>query len=141
MAADRGHAVAQYNLGNFAYDTNDFSEAARLYGLAAAQGHTNSQYKLAHILHEKSNGSIDNTLDAIRNGRPTDRCKAMRLYALAAAKGHEDAKVALAKLKASEEETEQEYLAWKAKKRATLAELAANGDEEAKTRLATGMWD
>ena len=89
MAADRGHAVAQYNLGNGSRRMGDFSEAARLYGLAAAQGDTVAQYALAKF-HEKCRGV------------PVNLGEAKRLYALAAAKGHEDAKVALAELKALE---------------------------------------
>ena len=83
MAADRGHALAQHNLANRLHNAEDFGEAARFYGLAAAQGHTDSQHFLGDY-HERGLGVLPVNLD-----------EAKRLYALAAAKGHEEAKAAL----------------------------------------------
>ena len=82
MAADAGHATSQHNLGTFSQIAGDFSEAARKYGLAAAQGLTEAEFMLGNFNHTG-------------RGVPVNLDEAKRLYALAAAKGHEEAKAAL----------------------------------------------
>jgi TPR repeat protein len=60
----------------------DYAEAARLCGLAAAQGHAGAQYNLG--------GMFDNG-----QGVAQDRAEAIRWYRLAAAQGNADATAAL----------------------------------------------
>ena len=93
MAADRGHAVARGNLGNVAYKANDFNEAVRFYGLAAAQGLSKAEYMLGLCLEH---GLGVPTKDSSTKQGDLDEAK--RLYALAAAKGYEQAKDRLANL-------------------------------------------
>jgi TPR repeat protein len=77
-AADKGHAVARYNLASF-YETGrgdlpkDDVEAARLYRLAADQGFALAQSRLG-VFYE-----------AGRGGLPKDDQEAVRLYRQAAA--------------------------------------------------------
>ena len=78
--------VAQFNLGVM-YQigpgvAQDFKEAARLYTLAAAQGHAKAQSNLGFMY---DNGT----------GVPQDDNEAVRLYTLAAAQGHVDAQLNL----------------------------------------------
>ena len=63
----------------------DRTEARRLYGLAADQGHAKAQYKLADMHY---NGE----------GGPMDRAEARRLYGVAAKQGHAEAKLVLERL-------------------------------------------
>lgn len=50
MAADRGHAVSQFNLALFAEEAGDLDEARRLYALAAAQGDNDAKEALAGLM-------------------------------------------------------------------------------------------
>ena len=80
--AEQGNADAQFNLG-LMYDngqgvTQDYKEAARLYGLAAAQGNAKAQLNLGFMY---GNGQ----------GVTQDYKEAARLYGLAAAQGDADA--------------------------------------------------
>ena len=123
MAADAGNTAAQYNLGTRSYNAGDFSEAMRLYGLAAAQGHTNSEYELA-VCYETGRGVPVNFGEAAPLCAHLDEAK--RLYALAAAKGHERAKSMLANLEANRLKTEfrmnAEMCAAKVRAKAKLAQ-------------------
>ena len=91
LAADQGHAGAQYNLGVF-YDqglgglAKDEREAARLYKLAADQGLAAAQFNFG-LLYE-----------AGRGGLAKDDKEAARLFKLAADQGHEAAQQKLARL-------------------------------------------
>ena len=84
--ADQGSADAQCSLAGMLERgqgcTQDVAEARRLYGLAAAQGHTRSQYFLAAMY--------------VDLGGPQDLTEARRLYSLAAASGHVRSDYALA---------------------------------------------
>ena len=77
VAADRGSASAQANLGVF-YELglgglpNDHREAARLFKLAADQGDSSGRAGLASFYEEG------------RGGLPKDDCEAARLFKLAA---------------------------------------------------------
>ena len=79
LAADQGHAEAQFNLGVM-YDEGkgvpqDDAEAARWYQLAADQGLTEAQYNLGVTYDEGE-------------GVPQDDAEAARWYRLAAEQGH-----------------------------------------------------
>jgi TPR repeat protein len=91
LAADQGHAAAQFNLGNMLYTgevvAQDYAEALRLYRLAAAQGDADAQFNLGHIFE---NGQ----------GVRKNRAEAIRLYRLAAAQGFESAAADLIRLRA-----------------------------------------
>ena len=82
-AAERGDAVAQFNLGimyrNGEGVPEDDAEAARWYRRAAEQGHAGAQLNLGVIY---DNGE----------GVPEDDVQAYAWYSIAAAQGHELAK-------------------------------------------------
>ena len=84
-AADRGHAVAQNNLGVLLRSANKFEEAARYFALAANQGFTDGETNLSACY---VNGT----------GTEVDLSKARYWFERAAAKGHEPAIEALADL-------------------------------------------
>jgi TPR repeat protein len=63
----------------------DYTEAARLFRLAAAQGHADAQFNLGYIFESGK-------------GVETDRVEAIRLYRLAAAQGNAYATAALKRL-------------------------------------------
>lgn len=67
--ADRGHAVAQYNLGRMYYDgrgvPQNFAEALRSFQLAAAQGHAGAENSLG-ALYLAGEGVDQNTAEALR---------------------------------------------------------------------------
>ena len=85
MAADGGQTKAMVFLGWLMHQKKDFSESARLFGLAAARGSPFALYCLGdHYQYGK--------------GVPKDLDEARRLFALAAAKGCTEAEEALAKL-------------------------------------------
>src|SRR5262249_31786806 len=91
LAADQGHAAAQYNLGvNYAVGLGGLPkyhrEAARLYKLAADQGFDAAQYNLG-VFYENGRG-----------GLPKDEREATRLYKLAADQGNALAVDALKRL-------------------------------------------
>jgi TPR repeat protein len=49
MAADRGCAVAQHNLGNIAWETGNRDEARRWFALAASGGDDDAKARLAEL--------------------------------------------------------------------------------------------
>jgi len=69
LAAEKGHAGAQFNLGiMFQIGLGvgfDFAEAARLYHLAAAQGHAEAAYALG-IMYENDLGGKWHNSDAMQ---------------------------------------------------------------------------
>jgi len=84
MAAEQGHADAQYNLG-VVYERGagrdippDPQEAAKWYRMAAAQGNTDAQFNLG-VLYSKGQGV------------PLDLIQAYVLFELASANGDADA--------------------------------------------------
>ena len=87
MAADRGCASSQFNLGNEYWKNNDFRRAAHYYTLSANQGLALAENCVA--------GCYETGL-----GRAKDHEEAMRWYMRAAAKGDEDAEANLARLRA-----------------------------------------
>jgi hypothetical protein len=86
LAADQGHAAAQFNLGYMFKKAEgvaeDTAEAAQLCSLAAAQGHAVSQYLLGFMFH-------------YGRGVEKNRAEAIRLYRLAAAQGQLQAQSSL----------------------------------------------
>ena len=78
LAADQGHAWANFILGNMYHNgmgvANDAVEAARLYRVAADQGLANAQFNLG-LMYE------------LGEGMSNDSAKAARLYRLAADQG------------------------------------------------------
>ncbi|KAK7232189.1 hypothetical protein SO694_00030016 [Aureococcus anophagefferens] len=83
MAADRGDADAQFNVGFLLYSEKKHEEAFRYYTLAANQGYTNGEFNLG-ICYKRGEGT------------EVDLVKARYWFERAAAKGHEDAIKALA---------------------------------------------
>ena len=79
LAAARGDARAQYNLGVIYYNgegvPHNYKEAVKWYYLAAAQGDARAQYNLGAIYH---NGAVV----------PQNYKEAVKCYRLAAAQGH-----------------------------------------------------
>ncbi len=90
VAADRGHADAQYKLGEmFRYGigvNKNNREAKKWYELAATQGHERAQYILGEIFER---GLI---------GAAIDTSKAVQWYQLAADQRHKDAEAKLKSL-------------------------------------------
>ncbi|EGB06480.1 hypothetical protein AURANDRAFT_29118, partial [Aureococcus anophagefferens] len=86
-AADRGHAVAQCNLGIFLDSEKKFEEAVRYFALAADQGYTDAEQNLGCCYMGGE-------------GTEVDLGKARYWFERAAAKGHEKAIQALARLDA-----------------------------------------
>ncbi|KAA2211463.1 sel1 repeat family protein [Pseudoroseomonas oryzae] len=85
LAADQGHAAAQYNLARFYVNgrgglPKDEREAARLYRLAADQGYAWAQYNLAAFY------------ETGRGGLAKDEREAARLYGLSANQENNQAK-------------------------------------------------
>ena len=78
LVSDRGEVRGHYELARILDEAGNFCEAARLLGLAAAQGYTEAQHHLG-ICHY------------LGRGVPRDLKEAKRLFRLAAAKGYEDA--------------------------------------------------
>ena len=87
MAADRGDAVAQSNIGAFLHSERKLEEAFRYYALAANQGYTSAEHNLGVYY---SYGA----------GTEVDLGKARYWFERAAAKGHEIATRCLAGLDA-----------------------------------------
>ena len=87
MAADRGDAVAQSNLGAVLHSEEKFEEAFRYYALAADQGYTDAEYCLGLCYRDGE-------------GTEVDLGKARYWFERAAAKGHETAARCLAQLDA-----------------------------------------
>ena len=90
MAAERGEATAQYNLGVYYYKgshglTQSFKKAIEYYTLSAEQGHPDAQYNLG-AKYVKGEG-IDQSYS-----------KARELWTKAAAQGNKDAIFGLKKL-------------------------------------------
>ena len=87
MAADRGHAMAQKNLGGFFFQEGKVEEAFRLFMLSAEQGFTDAEYLVGVMLLKSWPGA------------PADREEEGRRWLVrAAAKGQEEAKRELAHL-------------------------------------------
>ena len=87
LAADQGHADAQFELG-VKYETGegvpqDDAEAVRWYRLAAEQGYVGAQHNLGFAYRTGA-------------GVPQDDTEAVRWFRLAAEQGHADAQFALA---------------------------------------------
>ena len=86
MAADRGYAIAQQNLGCCFRDgdgvAQDDAEAVRFFELAAEQGLTDAECNLG-LMYD------------LGRGVARDLAEATRWFERAAAKGHEQAKAAL----------------------------------------------
>jgi TPR repeat protein len=89
LAADQGHAVAQYSLGNIYYlgkrGPPSYSAAVRLYRLAADQGLAEAQYMLGEMYR-------------YGRGVPQDNFEAIRWYRLAANQGYAPAQYTLSNL-------------------------------------------
>ena len=89
LAAEQGHAAAQYELGVMHYEgeggPRNYEEARRLYALAAEQEYAAAQYGLG-VMHDDGEGG------------PQNYEEARRLYALAAEQGDTRAAAALAEL-------------------------------------------
>ena len=69
LAAEQGHAVAQFELG-YAYATGvgvsqDYAKAARWYRLAAEQGNAKAQFELGNMYHE-GKGVLQDFAEAVR---------------------------------------------------------------------------
>lgn len=122
LAANQGHAVAQYNLAllhaNGRGAPQSDLEATRLFRLAAGQGLAEAQYNLA-VRHANGRGVARNDLEAVRlyrlaadqglahalhnlgwmyqNGRgvPQNDAEAARLYRLAGNQGHASGQIRL----------------------------------------------
>jgi TPR repeat protein len=85
--SDRNYIIAAQNRLGYMYYAGqgvaqDYAEAARLYGLAAEQGHAASQFDLG-TMFENGEGVAQNDAEAVR------------LYGLAAAQGHANAQNSL----------------------------------------------
>jgi hypothetical protein len=67
LAADQGHAEAQYNLGVMYYKgqgvPQDYAEAVKWYRLAADQGYAEAQYNLG-VMYGKGQGVPQNYAEA-----------------------------------------------------------------------------
>jgi hypothetical protein len=87
MAADRGHAVAQSNIGAFLHSEEKFEEAFRYFALAADQGFTGGESNLA-LCYARGEGT------------EVDLGKARCWFERASAKGDENARKNLARLDA-----------------------------------------
>jgi len=93
MAAEQGHAQAQYNISGFVeYGfgglTPDLVEAVKWARLAAEQGHADGQKRLGWYYQ-------------MGRGVPEDYAEAVRWYRLAAEQGHADAQSALGSIYSS----------------------------------------
>ena len=87
MAADRGYAVAQFNIAKFLDSEEKFEEAVRYYALAADQGYTRAENNLGVCYRDGT-------------GTEVDLGKARYWFERAAAKGHDRAIELLARLDA-----------------------------------------
>jgi hypothetical protein len=87
MAADRGDAVAQNNLGILLYSEKNYEEAFRYHALSADQGYTSGENNLACCYRDGE-------------GTEVDLGKARYWFERAAAKGYEKATKSLARLDA-----------------------------------------
>ena len=90
IAAQQGHAKAQYNLGNACYDegegvTQNKEEAVKWYNIAAQQGHAEAQYNLGNA-YSKGEGVTQNKEEAVK------------WYNIAAQQGHADSSIQLGML-------------------------------------------
>ena len=86
MAADRGHAMAQKNLGGIFFQEGKVEEAFKLFMLSAEQGFTDAEYLVGVIMLKSWPGA------------PADREEEGRRWLVrAAAKGQEEAKQELAR--------------------------------------------
>ena len=99
--ANQGNAEAQYALG-WMYEqgkgvTQDYKEAARLFGLAAAQGDASAQYNLG-VMYDKGRGVTQ------------DYKEAARLFGLAAAQGNARVQVVLALMYSIGQGVTQDYI-------------------------------
>ena len=119
MAAKRGNATAQYNLGQY-YRRGDHGltqsdqRAFEYYTLAAEQGYTDAQYNLA-IMY--ANGNYVEQSDT----------RALELYKMAAKGGNAEAQFTTGVMYCNSTGVEQSYT----KARKWLAKAAAQGHESA----------
>ena len=119
MAAERGHAKAQNNLGIMYAQGDgvpeDDAEAVRWYQMAAEQGHANAQFNLG-IMYAQGEGV------------PEDDAEAVRWFQMAAEQGQAGAQYNLGTMYAKGEGVPEDD----AKAYAWLSIVAAQGDELAK---------
>ncbi|EGB11410.1 hypothetical protein AURANDRAFT_52540 [Aureococcus anophagefferens] len=95
-AADRGHAVAQFNLGIRLHSEEKHEEGFRYYALAADQGYTNAENNLG-CCYERGKGT------------ELDKKKAKRLYRAAADRGDAAAQYKLGFLLDAEQKHEEAF--------------------------------
>jgi TPR repeat protein len=122
LAAEQGHAAAQFNLGSMFEDgqgvAQDYAEAVRLYRLAAEQGHAAAQNILGSMFEDGQ-------------GVAQDYAEAVRLYRLAAEQGFSIAQVNLGYMFEQGKGVAQDYA-----EAVRLYRLAANqGDADAQNIL------
>ncbi len=101
LAADQGHARAQFNLGLMYFNgegvTQNYQEAARLYKLAADQGLANAPYNLGWM-YFNGEGVTQNYQEAVR------------LFKLAADQGHAQAQFNLGHMYGNGRGVTQDYI-------------------------------
>ena len=66
MAADKGHTMAQFCLGNMLFDEKDYRSAAKYYKLAADKGYSGAKTALGYM---SGLGYVYETLDASKYGK------------------------------------------------------------------------
>ena len=122
QASGDGRKAALFALGNMLYDgrggPQDFAEAGRLFGLAAAQGHAEAQFTLGNM-HRNGEGG------------PQDLAEARWLLGLAAAQGNARAQTALGLMHNDGEAGPQDF----AEARRLFGLAAAQGDAGAQFTL------
>ena len=128
QASGDGRKAALFALGNMLYDgrggPQDFAEAGRLFGLAAAQGHAEAQFTLGNM-HRNGEGG------------PQDLAEARWLLGLAAAQGNARAQTALGLMHNDGEAGPQDF----AEARRLLGLAAAQGNADAQATLGGMHYD
>jgi len=66
MAADKGHTMAQYCLGNVLFDEKDYPNATKYYKLAADKGYAQAQQTLGYM---SGLGYVFETIDSSKYGK------------------------------------------------------------------------
>jgi TPR repeat protein len=115
LAAEQGHASAQFQLGNM-FEHGDAAETIRWYRLAAQQGHAEIQFTMGRMF---------------QYGVAKDAAEAIRWYHLAAEQGHAEAQFTLGFMFDKGEGVAQdtaEAIQW-------YRLAAEQGDDEAERRL------
>jgi TPR repeat protein len=131
LAAEQGHADAQYNLGlmyaNGKGVPEDANEAVKWFRLAAEQGHDDAQYNL-RVMYAEGRGVPECDKEALTETGNPPRDVDIKLYRKAADQGDAEAQYNLGRRYENGDGVLQDYVqsyAW-----FNLA--SANGDAEAK---------